>query len=992
MTVRSIFHRCRLLALVTLAGALASAPGALASHEPQIDPDGSKLPYQPIGHFKPGDPLPAADDAEAVTSLMEDGIFNPSGTFNAFDTNVFEVLALPYRSAGDPSGGDPYGNGGNPEHGRCGDDPGSDERPRKGDFSQLAGACPNHQLEYLAHYERTMGAILNDFGVTFRRYKFDNPGGSTTQAGDAYNPAAIVPGSSHPDQTVIIGAHYDQTDDGPASAWDSQEGHAQLFRVAKLMADYWKSTETRPAATVKFIPWDGEESGTLGSEHYAQNNIVPGRAADVRGYFNTDPCAGGYPAFRYGNPLDRVDLGIQLAHPKPSEDPATLDDTKPPADAGPRFEAFNAAANQWVEQTFEQIDDALTLAPGLEREIFVSTEEGKTSPFGGDIGPGKDVVIGNARPLAFSSDWRNFETLGIPFFNPGPDITGPSSQLEPGNPDALAILHSPLDNMQTLNAYTGGSDGSGGHDLTGRSFSEGWIKGMEMCAHMLAWGMVQPEQGGATPVADGPVAYYEALPNEAGVGDPVTFDARGTHRLGDGKVAYDGLTYAWDFGDGTSASGDTVSHAYARKGVYDSRLTVTDAATGKSDTMTIPVTVTRGAPMQGPDLEELEPEQSDGNFELTWAFNSPQTSGFSVEEGRDVETLFFDDAEDMEAWTASEATHEKIQSWQPSDSATPKVRDNIKRSGKRSFWTGVAAQDQTPGGFAGSKALGETAGESWMTLKEWLTLPADRSTILTYWSDFANDRDDLGRVEAGVRNGDDVEWSTVDVVTGTTHAVGDYPPGEAFFEKRSVDLSDFAGQEVLLRFAYVLPAPWYVNVLRSGWYVDDIELFSTRFTEIARTAADATSYGVTAREPGTYAYRIRALFADGGASSPSNAERTRVAGEPAPPPEETTSSNVGQSSGAADNSASGPEAGAPAAGTPASTAARVAPPGDVRGVRRKSPPSVRKAEVKRKRALRLCLRSAGRKRSRSRRAAAKRACHRRYGPRSRLRRSGRAAG
>ena len=50
---------------------------------------------------------------------MDGERFNPSGKYNAFDTNVFEVLCLPFRAAGDQSGGDPYGNGGEPRHGRC---------------------------------------------------------------------------------------------------------------------------------------------------------------------------------------------------------------------------------------------------------------------------------------------------------------------------------------------------------------------------------------------------------------------------------------------------------------------------------------------------------------------------------------------------------------------------------------------------------------------------------------------------------------------------------------------------------------------------------------------------------------------------------------------------------------------------------------------------------------------------------------------------------
>jgi PKD repeat protein/RNA polymerase subunit RPABC4/transcription elongation factor Spt4 len=52
-----------------------------------------------------------------------------------------------------------------------------------------------------------------------------------------------------------------------------------------------------------------------------------------------------------------------------------------------------------------------------------------------------------------------------------------------------------------------------------------------------------------------------------------------------------GITsYSWDFGDGNSATGETVSHTYGTVGNYTVTLTVTDAA-GNSDTVTITITV-----------------------------------------------------------------------------------------------------------------------------------------------------------------------------------------------------------------------------------------------------------------------------------------------------------------------------------------------------------------------------------------------------------------
>src|SRR5947199_7491414 len=57
------------------------------------------------------------------------------------------------------------------------------------------------------------------------------------------------------------------------------------------------------------------------------------------------------------------------------------------------------------------------------------------------------------------------------------------------------------------------------------------------------------------------------------------------------------VSYAWDFGDGSSASTATANHVYAHPGVYQATLTVTDAA-GNSATSSFQVTV-RSSPLLG---------------------------------------------------------------------------------------------------------------------------------------------------------------------------------------------------------------------------------------------------------------------------------------------------------------------------------------------------------------------------------------------------------
>ena len=92
------------------------------------------------------------------------------------------------------------------------------------------------------------------------------------------------------------------------------------------------------------------------------------------------------------------------------------------------------------------------------------------------------------------------------------------------------------------------------------------------------------------------VTALAALVAEAGgpyygtAGQPITFDGRASQ----GAIT----SYTWDFGDGTSASGAVVSHAYTSPGTYTARLTVRDSY-GRIATDTAQVNV---SPPSLPDL------------------------------------------------------------------------------------------------------------------------------------------------------------------------------------------------------------------------------------------------------------------------------------------------------------------------------------------------------------------------------------------------------
>lgn len=93
------------------------------------------------------------------------------------------------------------------------------------------------------------------------------------------NVLARIPGSEHPDETVMYGAHWDgygvgtpnaQGDKIYNAAVDNATGVAALLELAHAFAE-----GPRPRRSVVFAAWSGEEAGLLGSTYYAANPVWP---------------------------------------------------------------------------------------------------------------------------------------------------------------------------------------------------------------------------------------------------------------------------------------------------------------------------------------------------------------------------------------------------------------------------------------------------------------------------------------------------------------------------------------------------------------------------------------------------------------------------------------------------------------------------------------------------------------------------------------------
>lgn len=98
-----------------------------------------------------------------------------------------------------------------------------------------------------------------------------------------YNVVARIPGSTDPDQWVILANHHDGWVNG---ARDPVSAAAALMETARSLSVLMK-TGWRPRRTLIVALWDGEEWGLLGSTEWAEDHADELRDKGVV-YFNTD--------------------------------------------------------------------------------------------------------------------------------------------------------------------------------------------------------------------------------------------------------------------------------------------------------------------------------------------------------------------------------------------------------------------------------------------------------------------------------------------------------------------------------------------------------------------------------------------------------------------------------------------------------------------------------------------------------------------------------
>lgn len=139
---------------------------------------------------------------------------------------------------------------------------------------------------------------LSGYGLTVYTQDFPQPAGSSD------NVISILPGTTFPDQYIVMGAHYDSYTGGSSApgADDNASGSAGIIEIARILSQY---TFDR---SLVFCLWSAEELGLYGSTAYAQE--AANNNMNILGYLNLDMCG-----YLYGTTIKTNVVGPAAAQP-----------------------------------------------------------------------------------------------------------------------------------------------------------------------------------------------------------------------------------------------------------------------------------------------------------------------------------------------------------------------------------------------------------------------------------------------------------------------------------------------------------------------------------------------------------------------------------------------------------------------------------------------------------------------------------------------------
>ena len=421
----------------------------------------------------------------------------------------------------------------------------------------------NGHDEFAQYWTGEMLKDLQGFGPQIYTDKFPVQGWVGRPATvPAFNVEVTVPGVVHPEQVVDIGCHYDGEAISTQSANDDASGCAIELGVAKALGEYWQSHNVYPARTLRFVIFDAEEQGLFGSYHYL-NQTINGDVNNIVAMFNEEQNGIAYPLRFLGQMSNPLLPFYILTSPLrnnqyyPNQSKLTPQqrqnimhfDTLMQQAVTPVFQQFQALGYQSL--TYYDANNQPTTQP-----VFTADQQSNIQQTEDNIG---------------GSDENPFTQAGLPCAT----FVGNSTYYDQNPPKWSYPFDQPQDTIQLMNTFASGSSQK----------SEALTLALAIPGMFTTWMLNQSDILGTisatAPVSAAPIAAISDI-GQTQVNKSLTLSAE---PLSTGST----LTYNWNFGDGTTASGPSVSHTYTAKGSYTLSLTVSAATGSRTISKTITV-------------------------------------------------------------------------------------------------------------------------------------------------------------------------------------------------------------------------------------------------------------------------------------------------------------------------------------------------------------------------------------------------------------------
>ncbi len=151
-----------------------------------------------------------------------------------------------------------------------------------------------------------LGSLGNQETRLYLQETFAGMGLGVTTQGTYHNVIGELPGLTNPDQIILVSAHYDHIAGDRPGGDDNASGTAGVLEVARVLSQYSFD------ATIRFVGFNAEEDGLLGSKDYVTNYVVP-NGENIVAVLNMDMIL--RPGFDNDpNAVIDLDLGTRTSH------------------------------------------------------------------------------------------------------------------------------------------------------------------------------------------------------------------------------------------------------------------------------------------------------------------------------------------------------------------------------------------------------------------------------------------------------------------------------------------------------------------------------------------------------------------------------------------------------------------------------------------------------------------------------------------------------